>query len=127
MSLIGALYPSVTALNAFGVGTQVIAHNLANVETDRFKASRTLYSDLPASGGVAASTQKLAKPQGALRPVQGLPVESRGVVQGFLETSNVDVAMEMIGLILHNRAYQANVKPISAVDESLGTIIDLKV
>jgi flagellar basal-body rod protein FlgG len=44
-----------------------------------------------------------------------------------LETSNTDVAMEMVGLILHNRAYQANTKPISAADEMLGTIINLKV
>ncbi|MDR2141458.1 MAG: flagellar biosynthesis protein FlgG [Deltaproteobacteria bacterium] len=131
MSLIGALYPSVTALGAFGVGTQVIAHNLANVATDRFKASRTLYQDLPPYSGVGAVTQKLDKPPGALRPAQGLPesrgTDGRGVIHGFLETSNTDVALEMIGLILTSRAYQANTKPIQATDEMLGTIINIKV
>ncbi|MDR2422102.1 MAG: hypothetical protein LBE01_01845 [Deltaproteobacteria bacterium] len=48
-------------------------------------------------------------------------------MSGFLETSNTDVAMEMIGLILNSRAYQANVKPVSAVDDMLGTIINVKV
>ncbi|MDR0548364.1 MAG: flagellar basal body protein [Deltaproteobacteria bacterium] len=127
MSLIGALYPSVTALGAFSVGTQVIANNLANVPTDRFKASRTLYQERPSYSGVGALTQKMSQTPGALKPVAGLPVSSKGAIQGFLETSNTDVAIEMVGLILHNRAYQANVKPISAVDDMLGTIINLKV
>ncbi|MDR1871501.1 MAG: hypothetical protein LBS60_06180 [Deltaproteobacteria bacterium] len=130
MSLIGALYPSVTALSAFGVGTQVVAHNLANVATDRFKASRTLYEDLPNYSGVNALTQKPAKPMGALRPNPGgSPVEAAGpgVVSGFLETSNTDVAMEMIGLIINSRAYEANIKPVKTTDEMLGTIINLKV
>ncbi|MDR1577653.1 MAG: flagellar basal body protein [Deltaproteobacteria bacterium] len=127
MSLIGALYPSVTALSSFGVGTQVIANNLANVQTDRFKASRTLYEERPNYSGARASTQQLSQPQGALKPVQGLPVESQAALSGFLETSNTDVAMEMIGLILHNRAYQANTKPIRTTDEMLGTIINVKV
>ncbi|MDR1395775.1 MAG: flagellar basal body protein [Deltaproteobacteria bacterium] len=126
MSLIGALYPSVTALKALGTGTQVTAHNLANVATDGFKASRTLYQDLPLYSGVGALTQRLDKPQGALRPVSGLPPGS-GPVQGFLETSNTDVALEMVGLIIHSRAYEANTKPISAVNDMLGTIINLKV
>jgi flagellar basal body rod protein FlgG len=127
MSLIGALYPSVTALGAFGVGTQVISHNLANIQTDRFKASRTLYEERPNNSGVGALTQKLTQTPGALRPVQGLPVENRAALSGYLESSNTDVAVEMIGLILHNRAYQANTKTIRTTDEMLGTIINLKI
>ncbi|MDR1085275.1 MAG: flagellar basal body protein [Deltaproteobacteria bacterium] len=128
MSLISAMYPSVTALNAFGLGTQVIANNLANAATDGFKTSRTTYAERPRYSGVGAAVQKMESPPGALRPVEGLPEgRGRGVVQGFLETSNTDVALEMIGLILHSRAYQANTKPVSAVNDMLGTIINVKV
>jgi flagellar hook protein FlgE len=120
---------SASALSAFGVGAQVISHNLANVLTDGFKASRALYYDLPERSGAGVTTQRLVSPTGPLVPVspglpQGLP--GSGVLRGFLETSNTDVANEMVGLIVTSRAYQANAKVIPTADEMLGTIINIR-
>jgi flagellar hook protein FlgE len=121
---------SVTALNAFGVGTQVIANNLANVLTEGFKSSRALYYDLPKSSGAGVTTQKLFSPTGPLIPVQGLPPNPNSsplVPEGFVEGSNTDIATEMVGLIVTSRAYQANAKVVPTVDSMLGTIINLRV
>jgi flagellar hook protein FlgE len=124
------MYASATALKSFGVGTQVIAHNLANVLTEGFKSSRTLYYDLPPYSGTGAATQKLGAIDGPLIPVQGLPPQSASppwVPSGFVEGSTTDVATEMVSMIVTSRSYQANAKVIPTVDSMLGTIINLRV
>jgi len=58
-------------------------------------------------------------------PVQGIPgLEGRGIlVQGALETSNVNVTEELVSLIESQRVYEMNSKVISTVDQMLGTAI----
>ncbi|HGY55149.1 MAG TPA: flagellar basal-body rod protein FlgG [Caldithrix abyssi] len=48
------------------------------------------------------------------------------VVQGYLEKSNVDVAQEMIDLIVAQRAYEINSKAVRTADELLSMINNLK-
>jgi flagellar basal-body rod protein FlgG len=48
------------------------------------------------------------------------------VVQGSLEGSNVRMVDEMVGLMVAQRAYEANVKIIQASDEMLGMINGLR-
>jgi flagellar basal-body rod protein FlgC len=124
------MYPSVTALNAFGVGTQVTAHNLANVQTEGFKAGRTLYQDLPRYSGVAPQVFVGLGRDGPLIPSPGLPRDPKTpawVPKGYTEGSNTDVATEMVNIIVTSRGYQANAKVIPTVDSMLGTVINLKV
>ncbi len=45
MSLVGSLNTGVSALDAFSKGMQVIANNIANVNTTAYKGSRASYSD----------------------------------------------------------------------------------
>jgi flagellar basal-body rod protein FlgG len=53
--------------------------------------------------------------------------ESRGsLLQGSIETSNVDVVEEMVGLINAQRGYEINSKVISAADEMLQAATQLK-
>jgi flagellar basal-body rod protein FlgG len=56
--------------------------------------------------------------------VQGNPgLEGLGtVVQGALETSNVNVTEELVNLIETQRIYEMNSKVISAVDEMMSYI-----
>jgi flagellar hook protein FlgE len=124
------MYTAATALSAFGVGTQVTAHNLANVLTTGFKSGQALYYDLPPYAGVGVTTRIPAAPDGPLIPAQGLPPNPRSsplTPEGFVEGSNTDVAMEMVNLIVTSRAYQANAKVVPTVDAMLGTVIDMKV
>lgn len=48
------------------------------------------------------------------------------VVQGFLETSNVQVVEEMVKLIVAQRAYEINSKSIQTADEMLNTVNNLR-
>jgi flagellar basal-body rod protein FlgG len=48
------------------------------------------------------------------------------VMQGYLETSNVNVVEEMVGMILAQRAYEMNSKSIQSVDDMLQRVSNLK-
>ncbi|MDN4503185.1 flagellar basal-body rod protein FlgG [Alteromonadaceae bacterium BrNp21-10] len=58
-------------------------------------------------------------------PIQGIPgLNGLGtIVQGSLETSNVNVTEELVNLIESQRLYEMNSKVISAVDQMLGQVI----
>jgi flagellar basal-body rod protein FlgG len=48
------------------------------------------------------------------------------IAQGILEMSNVDVATEMVNMIVSQRAYEINSKAVTASDEMLQTANNLK-
>lgn len=58
-------------------------------------------------------------------PIQGVPgLQGLGsLVQGTLETSNVNVTEELVNLIESQRLYEMNSKVISSVDDMLGQVI----
>jgi len=49
-----------------------------------------------------------------------------GLLQGFLEMSNVKLAEEMVNMIVAQRAYESNAKSIQTSDSMLSTAIQLK-
>ncbi|MBR5360192.1 MAG: flagellar hook-basal body complex protein, partial [Lachnospiraceae bacterium] len=61
----------------------------------------------------------------AINEATGNVVRS-GIRQGYLEGSNVQVADEMVNLIVAQRAYEMNSKAIQASDEMLGQANQLK-
>ena len=71
-----------------------------------------LYDETPASG----------------TPESGNPNEDGfgGVLQGYIETSNVNIVEEMVNLIVAQRAYEINSKSIQTSDEMLQNIAQLK-
>lgn len=48
------------------------------------------------------------------------------IVQGYLESSNVDIVEEMVGMIAAQRAYEINSKTIKTVEEMLSMANNLK-
>jgi len=48
------------------------------------------------------------------------------IAQGFLEMSNVNVAEEMVNMIVSQRAYEMNSKTIQTADDMLRTAASLK-
>ncbi|EIQ00336.1 flagellar basal body rod protein [Opitutaceae bacterium TAV1] len=68
----------------------------------------------PLSGGLYAAPPE-AGPE---------PVEEPGVIQGFVESSNVAQLHEMVDLITISRAYEANQKMIQSRDNLLGRTIE---
>lgn len=61
-------------------------------------------------------------------PIEGTPGQDGlgKIQQGQLEISNVDVAEEMVNMIIGQRAYEANSKTILTVDNMLSTLNSLK-
>lgn len=71
-----------------------------------------LYMETPASG------QALFEQAG---------VNNTGeIIQGYLESSNVDIVEEMVNMITAQRAYELNAKSVNTADEVLSTAVNLK-
>lgn len=73
----------------------------------------TLWAATPASGAV-------------LNEATNRNVTKSKMVQGYLEGSNVQVADEMVNLIVAQRAYEMNSKAITTTDEMMQTANNLK-
>ena len=71
------------------------------------KTSSSLYSVTAASGGAINEY------------TTNLNIKKSGIVQGYLEGSNVQVADEMVNLIIAQRAYEMNSKVIQASDDMM--------
>jgi flagellar basal-body rod protein FlgG len=48
------------------------------------------------------------------------------LLQGYLESSNVNIVEEMVNLIIAQRAFEFNTKGIIAADEMLGQTANLR-
>lgn len=123
------LVPPEAKLNSFSVSEQglvtvVLANEtvptqIGQMELYRFanpqglKAiGKNLLVETPASGGEIAGTPSL----------DGFS----SLLQGFLEMSNVNLAEEMVSMIVAQRAYESNSKAIQTSDSMLATAIQLK-
>ncbi|NMG02928.1 flagellar basal-body rod protein FlgG [Azoarcus taiwanensis] len=79
-------------------------------------------------GGLQAAGENLfleTASSGVANPVQpGL--EGAGVInQGYVETSNVNVAEELVSMIVTQRAYEINSRVVSTSDQMLGRLTQL--
>jgi flagellar basal-body rod protein FlgG len=116
---------NTTALSIAADGTvlatvagQATPQNLGQIELAMFvnpaglsSAGKNLYVETEASGA----------------PLTGIPgTEGRGVLeQGYLETSNVNVAEELVQMIATQRAYELNTRAITAADQMLQRLAQL--
>lgn len=104
---------AIAALRAFDLKNQVIANNIANVNTDGFKKSR---ADMTQTSfpGMTVSVQQVNTP--------GDTVTIGGMER---EASNVDVAEELINLMVNSRNHEANIRTLKTTQEMQGTLFDL--
>jgi flagellar hook protein FlgE len=107
---------TLSALRAFGLKFQVTANNIANVNTDGFKKSRADLKDNQ-KAGVEAVISRIDTP-GFLRPAEDGS-------SGMIESSNVELEEELVGLIGTARAYQANIEALKREEETTGSVLDL--
>ena len=98
---------------------QIDEQNLGQMNIARFinpagleATGRNLYKETTASGN----------------PIEGIPGQDGygALQQGALELSNVNIVNEMTKMITAQRAYEMNSKVISASDEMLGTISNMR-
>lgn len=90
---------SGSALQAFSTGQQVTAHNLANLNTDNFKASNATFQE-NVNGGVtvtAASTQDA-----------------------------VDISREATNLLTNTQGFKASLAVLKTADEMTKQLLSIK-
>lgn len=143
------LYTAVTALDTFSTGWQVIANNVANVNTAGFKASHARYQDGPNGQGVQLGEIRTDTSPGA--PMPGVPMEGHGEYVNALsqeraeaaadvaaaqaavdaraaelrEASNVQLEREFTQAIITEQAVAAQAVLISTYDDMMGTVLDV--
>ncbi|MDR3045318.1 MAG: flagellar basal body protein [Desulfovibrio sp.] len=128
---------SLGALDAFGTSMAVTANNVANMNTDEFRASDVrLQTGPPEQGGQVQNGQeqgvqvaeiRQSTTEGPLRMDLRRVVHEDGSVsveQGIVEGSNTDVAKEMVNMITDQRAFEANAAVVRARDEMTGILVD---
>jgi flagellar basal-body rod protein FlgG len=115
--------PGTTSINVAENG-EVTYQGAGGTQTFRITLSRFANpSGLQSLGG------NLYGPTGASgTPEAGQPGEEgfASVLQGYVETSNVNIVEEMVNLIVAQRAYEVNSKSIQTSDEMLQNINQLK-
>ncbi len=116
--MISAIHTAFSGLAAFGKQIEVVAHNVANVNTDGFKKSQTEFVEIP-SGGVLPVVEK----DDSSGPTV---LHDSGGNQTAVELSNVELGEEAVQQILAQRSFEANLQTLRAGNALLGSILDLK-
>jgi len=111
--MIHSINNSYSALRAINTSMNVSSNNVANVDTNDFKNTQAVMNEGDKTG-VVVSLSKDAT-EGSLKQVN----------DKILQTSNTDIAKEMINYIQYQNNYKANVKSIQTTDSMLGTAIDM--
>ena len=116
--MISAIHTALSGLTAFAKQVEVSAHNVANVNTDGFKKSRTEFVEVE-TGGVLPVVHKDDSSGPAVLKDTGY-----GLAQ--VELSNVDLGEEVVNQIIAQRGFEANLRTLKTADDILGSIIDTK-
>jgi flagellar basal-body rod protein FlgC len=109
-----AFNTALSALGSLSRKMDVTANNIANVNTNGFKKSRAEFEDVDPSGVKVSISQ-------VDTPGDTLPPDEKGKEQ---ESSNVNLAEELINLITTQHTFAANIKTITTEDEMRKTLLD---
>ena len=115
--MLSAVNSTVSALQAYETQMDVVADNVANVNTENFKKSNaTLQEGL--NGTVQVTVKRVDTPGHRYQElIGGQAVEK--------ETSNVDLTEEFPQMMVTQHAYEANMRVLQAQDRLLGTTLDI--
>ncbi len=123
-----ALEPSITVpANTLSVtvGTDGVVSALVSGSTTPTQIGTITLADFVNPTGLEAVGENLFRESGASgTPTTATPGDSGlgTVMQGFLESSNVNVVEELVNMIETQRAYEMNSKAISTTDEMLAYV-----
>ncbi len=116
-----AFNAALSALGAFFRKMDVTANNMANVNTNNFKKSRVELEEAYPYG-VKVSISRVDTPGDLLPPEEALPPDERAQ---NTESSNVNVAEELVELIITEHDFSANIKTIQTKDEMEKQLVDI--
>ncbi len=118
---------SIQAMQAIDVSQRVAANNIANMNTDGFRASSVRLEDGPEGVGVRVSSIGENSDHGPMIPSTRLEMNDSGQVEAlsqFVEGSNTDVGREMVNMLVNQNAYAANAAVVRAWDQTTGVLLD---
>jgi flagellar basal-body rod protein FlgC len=129
VSIFSAITTSGTGLSTFRTWIDVIANNMANINTVKptsgaaFQAQYVQAQDIAgqsggAGGGVSITALPLSSPQGRLTYQPDNPLAD---AQGNVLLPDIDMGEQMGNLIMAQRAFQANA---AVVDRARETYLD---
>lgn len=116
--MLPAIHSGLSGARAFERKVDVAAQNVANASTLDYKKSRAVLEEGPA-GGVSARLERVASPG-------PLVADPTGQGAAPVELSNVDLAEEVVGMLLGQRGFELNLQTIRTADEMLGVLLDQK-
>jgi flagellar basal-body rod protein FlgG len=126
-------YRVLSNFQAFSSGVESIAISSdgnvsvrAGGTTQNFQISLSRFNNPGALRSIGSNLY--LETEGSGTPETGAPGQSgfAGILQGYLESSNVNVVEEMVNMITAQRSYEINSKSIQTSDQMLSTIAQLK-
>ena len=120
---VNGLNTSLSGLYANQLRQDVSANNVANVNTDGFKASTVQTADAAYVNDIGQGTRVT----GTYTPNRPGPVTAdESAPGGMRELSNTDMVQEMTSQMSARNAYGVNIAVARTVDETSQTLMDLK-
>jgi flagellar basal-body rod protein FlgC len=107
---------ALTALRAFDKKLDVNAHNIANVNTDKFKKSRVDLQEA-AAGGVKATIEQVNIP--------GISLGTNEKTGEERESSNVSMEEEFVDQMVTQYAFESNILIVKTADEMQKSLLDI--
>lgn len=120
---------AVSALDAYSLGMNTTADNIANINTPHFKAGRAFYETGPQGFGVQVGEISRDTSPGPAIPALPADTYTPGTeaYASYREGSNVSLEKEFTSLVMIDNSYSANAVAIQTYDQMAGTIINMKV
>ncbi|MBN2482737.1 MAG: hypothetical protein JXD21_00885 [Candidatus Omnitrophica bacterium] len=94
----------------------VAANNLANVNTDGFKASRVTSGE-SSPYGVTQHISQIDTPAFQYTDEEG----------NLIESSNTDMVQEVVNMLIAEHSFKFNTAAVKTSDILLGTLLDIKI
>ena len=117
--MVNGIYTSLSALRAFAKSMAVTSNNVANSLSKGYKKSRAILEQ-GQNGALGVVIQKIDTPGAPISYPDGL----NGTKQ-VEETSNVDLAEEMVNMITDQRGFEANLRSVKTKEELEETILNI--
>ena len=108
----------------------VVANNVANVNTDGYKSKDVRLETGPQGRGVRVGQVAEDTAAGGYRPVAVSSQNESGVSDpsaALVETSTVDLARQTVAMVETSRAFEANVAVVRTQDDMVGALLDMRV
>ncbi|MBW1959543.1 MAG: hypothetical protein JRI63_13645 [Deltaproteobacteria bacterium] len=115
--MISSARNTLSALNAFNKKMNVIANNVANVETEEFKKSRATLVEAP-ENSVKVEVSQPEDPGPTVVEVKDGQIEEK-------QMSNVDLTEEIPQSMVAQRGYEANLATLRTYDEMIKSILNI--